>query len=198
MQDVFGFLTRGLSFDKKTNAPSIGLFKNKSLNLGRIEQVKEKNSASIDTVGIGSIKENGDDNDDSDGNYSYNSESPSVPESSHKIKSREIEEINAFRNRLGIRAKGREIAAPAARFDDMDFSVESQEILLRNIEESQWKEPTSIQMQAIPVQLTGRDILAAAPTGSGKTAAFLLPIMFSPLTERNIHTYMQNMTKLGK
>ena len=38
-------------------------------------------------------------------------------------------------------------------------------------------EPTAIQQEALPPALTGQDILASAETGSGKTAAFLLPIM---------------------
>jgi len=37
--------------------------------------------------------------------------------------------------------------------------------------------PTAIQQQAIPVVLAGRDLLALAPTGSGKTAAFALPLL---------------------
>jgi ATP-dependent RNA helicase DDX52/ROK1 len=42
---------------------------------------------------------------------------------------------------------------------------------------SLWKEPTPIQMQAVPVLIQGRDLLATAPTGSGKTAAYLIPIL---------------------
>lgn len=38
---------------------------------------------------------------------------------------------------------------------------------------------TAIQMQAIPVLLSGKDVLASAPTGSGKTAAFLVPLLAS-------------------
>jgi len=44
-----------------------------------------------------------------------------------------------------------------------------------------WNEPTKIQREAIPVALEGRDIIALAETGSGKTAAFMLPILQSLL-----------------
>ena len=40
-----------------------------------------------------------------------------------------------------------------------------------------WEEPTPIQQQALPPALAGRDVLGLARTGSGKTAAFLLPII---------------------
>ena len=40
-----------------------------------------------------------------------------------------------------------------------------------------WTEPTAIQQKAIPLVLAGRDVMAIAQTGSGKTGAFLLPIL---------------------
>ena len=49
--------------------------------------------------------------------------------------------------------------------------------LLRGIKELGFTRPTSIQEDAIPAAIDGRDVLACAMTGSGKTAAFLLPVL---------------------
>ena len=49
--------------------------------------------------------------------------------------------------------------------------------LLRGVSDLGYTQPTPIQSQAIPPALAGRDVLACAMTGSGKTAAFLLPIL---------------------
>ncbi len=49
--------------------------------------------------------------------------------------------------------------------------------LLRAVAEFGYSEPTQIQREAITLALTGRDVLAAAPEGSGKTAAYLLPLL---------------------
>jgi superfamily II DNA/RNA helicase len=51
------------------------------------------------------------------------------------------------------------------------------EPLLRGIAKAGFAQPTPVQAAVIPVALEGRDLMAAAATGSGKTAAFLLPIM---------------------
>jgi len=49
--------------------------------------------------------------------------------------------------------------------------------LLRSIAEKGYVEPTPVQRAAIPAVLTGRDVIASAQTGSGKSAAFALPLL---------------------
>jgi ATP-dependent RNA helicase RhlE len=49
--------------------------------------------------------------------------------------------------------------------------------LLRAVEERGYTEPTPVQREAIPLGLEGRDLVGSAQTGTGKTAAFLLPIL---------------------
>ncbi|HUJ85860.1 MAG TPA: DEAD/DEAH box helicase [Burkholderiales bacterium] len=49
--------------------------------------------------------------------------------------------------------------------------------LVRAVADQGYTEPTPIQTQAIPVVLAGRDLLAAAQTGTGKTAGFVLPML---------------------
>jgi ATP-dependent RNA helicase RhlE len=56
-------------------------------------------------------------------------------------------------------------------------SLQLDKNLLRGIKELGFANPTPVQSDAIPPALEGRDVLACAATGSGKTAAFLLPIL---------------------
>ncbi|MDQ4035803.1 MAG: DEAD/DEAH box helicase [Chloroflexota bacterium] len=58
-------------------------------------------------------------------------------------------------------------------FDKLGLSPE----LLRAVADRGYTEPTPVQREAIPHVLAGRDLLAAAQTGTGKTAAFVLPIL---------------------
>ncbi len=58
-------------------------------------------------------------------------------------------------------------------FSDMGLKPE----LIRAIEAKGYEIPTPIQIQAVPVALSGRDVIGQAHTGTGKTAAFALPIL---------------------
>jgi len=58
-------------------------------------------------------------------------------------------------------------------FDSLGLSAD----ILRAVAEQGYREPTPIQRQAIPVVLSGRDLLASAQTGTGKTAGFTLPLL---------------------
>jgi ATP-dependent RNA helicase RhlE len=87
--------------------------------------------------------------------------------------------------------------------------------LVRGVDSLGFSTPTPIQVQAIPVAMQGRDLLAAAMTGSGKTAAFLLPVLqhllsrprgvtralvLTPTRElaAQIHEHMQALAKYTK
>jgi ATP-dependent RNA helicase RhlE len=59
------------------------------------------------------------------------------------------------------------------QFADLGLSP----VLLQTVTEEGYTEPTPVQERAIPLILEGRDVLAAAQTGTGKTAAFTLPIL---------------------
>ena len=55
--------------------------------------------------------------------------------------------------------------------------LELDESLLDALQEKGFTRPTAIQAEAIPAALEGRDVLGSAPTGTGKTAAYLLPAL---------------------
>jgi len=58
-------------------------------------------------------------------------------------------------------------------FDQLGLS----ETLLKTIADQGYTTPTPVQEQAIPLILAGKDVLAGAQTGTGKTASFTLPLL---------------------
>jgi ATP-dependent RNA helicase RhlE len=63
-----------------------------------------------------------------------------------------------------------------------DFEID--ELLQRNLKAKGYETPSPIQDQAIPIGLSGQDIIGIASTGTGKTAAFALPLLNRLLTDR--------------
>lgn len=67
-----------------------------------------------------------------------------------------------------------------------DFGLDPR--LVQAIAQEKYREPTLVQSKAIPLALEGKDVLAKAKTGSGKTAAYLLPVLQSILKRKQVCT----------
>lgn len=94
---------------------------------------------------------------------------------------------------IPVEATGDEVPAHITTFNDIKLT----EIISNNIALARYDKPTPVQKYAIPIIMSGRDLMACAQTGSGKTAAFLVPIlnqMFergASLTPPNNRPYMR-------
>uniref|UniRef100_A0A1A9X289 RNA helicase n=1 Tax=Glossina brevipalpis TaxID=37001 RepID=A0A1A9X289_9MUSC len=82
---------------------------------------------------------------------------------------------------IPVKVNGQNPPATIQTFEDARL----RDIVLTNITRSGYKVPTPIQKTAIPAIANGRDIMACAQTGSGKTAAFLIPIINQLLNDNS-------------
>ncbi|XP_053709630.1 ATP-dependent RNA helicase DDX3X-like isoform X1 [Synchiropus splendidus] len=80
---------------------------------------------------------------------------------------------------IPVEATGQNCPHHIESFQDVDMG----EIVMGNIALSRYTRPTPVQKYAIPIVKSKRDLMACAQTGSGKTAAFLLPILSQIYTE---------------
>ncbi|KAG5681267.1 hypothetical protein PVAND_010718 [Polypedilum vanderplanki] len=74
---------------------------------------------------------------------------------------------------IPVEATGHQVPDHITSFDDIKLT----EIIRSNIKLARYDKPTPVQKYAIPIILSGRDLMSCAQTGSGKTAAFLVPIL---------------------
>ncbi len=81
--------------------------------------------------------------------------------------------------------------APTHHF--ADFKVD--ERIKRNIAKKGYEIPTPIQDQAIPYILEGRDIVGIANTGTGKTGAFLIPLLHAAVSDRSLRVLVMVPTR---
>jgi len=91
-----------------------------------------------------------------------------------------------FREDFNISYKGSRIPRPMRNWEEGSLTSE----LLKAVYKAGYKKPSPIQMAAIPLGLQQRDVIGIAETGSGKTAAFVLPMLtyisrLPPMTEEN-------------
>lgn len=82
-------------------------------------------------------------------------------------------EVDELRLELdGIKIRGQDCPKPVQKWSQCGLPSQS----LNVIQQLGYEKPTSIQAQAIPAIMSGRDVIGVAKTGSGKTIAFLLPM----------------------
>lgn len=91
-------------------------------------------------------------------------------------------QVDDLRHRLGIKVTGPVPPRPVASFAHFGFD----DALIKAIRKSEYTQPTSIQSQAIPTALSGRDIIGIAKTGSGKTAAFIWPMLVHIMDQQEL------------
>src|SRR5699024_8234800 len=82
-------------------------------------------------------------------------------------------EVGELRRKLGLQVSGPAPPKPCTSFAHFGFD----ERLMRVVRKMEYTQPTPIQAQAVPAALSGRDLIGIAKTGSGKTAAFIWPLL---------------------
>ncbi|KAI7863006.1 P-loop containing nucleoside triphosphate hydrolase protein [Spinellus fusiger] len=85
-----------------------------------------------------------------------------------------------------IQVKGDRVPHPIYSFDQCKALGST---LTYNLHQMGWSTATSIQRQAVPIGLAGRDIYAIAPTSAGKTGAFIIPILAHCQSLSAMHQY---------
>ena len=74
---------------------------------------------------------------------------------------------------IPVEASGHDVPEPVLKFTNPPLD----DHLIKNIELAHYKVPTPVQKYSIPIVMGGRDLMACAQTGSGKTGGFLFPIL---------------------
>ncbi|KAJ8347722.1 hypothetical protein SKAU_G00263110 [Synaphobranchus kaupii] len=97
--------------------------------------------------------------------------------SQKRLKHLHQEKINRIRHQNRINVHGTDIPDPVSTFEELQEEYRLDPRIVQNIRAAGFQTPTPIQMQAVPLMLHRREILACAPTGSGKTMAFCLPLL---------------------
>lgn len=82
-------------------------------------------------------------------------------------------QVKDLRGKLNVKVTGVKAPKPVSSFAHFNFD----EQLMKLIRKCEYTQPTPIQAQSIPVVLSGRDLIGIAHTGSGKTAAFIWPML---------------------
>lgn len=100
-------------------------------------------------------------------------------------------ETNELRLALdGIKIRGKDCPKPISKWTQLGLPGPTMGVL----NDLRYDKPTSIQAQAIPAIMSGRDVISVAKTGSGKTLAFLLPMLRHIKHRVGVETYTNTLS----
>ncbi|XP_060921546.1 ATP-dependent RNA helicase DDX42 isoform X2 [Labrus mixtus] len=91
-------------------------------------------------------------------------------------------QVLELRQKLNLRVSGAAPPKPSTSFAHFSFD----EQLMHQIRKSEYTQPTPIQCQGVPIALSGRDMIGIAKTGSGKTAAFIWPMLVHIMDQKEL------------
>ncbi|XP_028172660.1 ATP-dependent RNA helicase DDX42 [Ostrinia furnacalis] len=92
------------------------------------------------------------------------------------------EQVEELKKNLGVKITGPDPPKPVSSFAHLGFD----EQLMKAIRKSEYTSPTPIQAAGVPAALSGRDLIGIARTGSGKTAAFLWPLLIHIMDQKEL------------
>lgn len=193
MEELFNILSSSARIDKskrkkKRDRSSEQLFCTSTATLPLALHQHEENDS-----------DDSDDEDEEEVNIKSRDRTGKRDTSQAKLEQVHKEQITAFRRSMNIKLANKQddIPDPISSFQELRapswWSTGDQESnnepalntfrgiqrsIQHNIEAGKWKEPTPIQMQGLPLLMERRDLIGAAPTGSGKSGAFLIPALF--------------------
>ncbi|XP_075977600.1 DExD-box helicase 52 [Anticarsia gemmatalis] len=191
--DIFKKLTKGLTFKHKV----LGVKNNQTAEKPVIKkeelEIKEEPASDNDAESLGESEQSQPESEEENSEEEIDDElqllegvkvggkkKKEKKEKTEDLKKKlELEEQNRFRNEHGIKAVGRHVPPALQDFADLTARYNVSQALVDTVKQCGYMEPTPVQRQAVPCMLEDRQIFACAPTGSGKTAAFLLPILHS-------------------
>jgi len=176
--NAFQVLKSGASFRRKNHEKAKGMFAGKSINEEEEngEEIKhdrqKKRKLSSDIVEIKQIQDL----------KSQIEENNNLEEADRKklklrLLEKEKQKINEMRKLHKIKVEGDKVPEMKLSYKDMNNKGLIGDYMFENLDKVGFAQPTSIQMQAIPTFLKRRDLFAIAPTGSGKTLSYLLPLI---------------------
>ncbi|EIE79563.1 hypothetical protein G6F46_010911 [Rhizopus delemar] len=198
--DLFHLLGSGAKFDKSRFKHDVKIFEGEREAIQT--QSKKRNAAAMDSTVRSQLldeidffktthtvidtknkskktneqdSDSSNENDSSDDNHNKKNKSKKAQKTTIF---KTVEEAKEFRKQNKIKIYGTDVPNPFRTFEDLAspaYNLEPK--LYKNLMNVKYTTPTPVQMQSIPIMLKGRDLMSCAPTGSGKTMAYVLPIL---------------------